>query len=105
MVGNLDRQRLQMGRRPQSRLRPIPCARTSAPGCASSSTTTGPGLPEEARAEVLKRGRRLDETKPGSGLGLSIVRDLAALYRGTLTLERSPLGGLRAVLELPGDAG
>jgi len=65
----------------------------------------GPGLPEAARAEVLKRGRRLDETKPGSGLGLSIVSDLAALYRGTLKLEAAPLGGLRAVLELPGDRG
>jgi signal transduction histidine kinase len=63
----------------------------------------GPGLPEEARAEMMKRGRRLDETKPGSGLGLSIVSDLAALYRGTLRLEAAPLGGLRAVLELPGD--
>lgn len=65
----------------------------------------GPGLPEAARADVLKRGRRLDETKPGSGLGLSIVSDLAALYRGSLSLESSPLGGLRAVLELPGDRG
>jgi len=65
----------------------------------------GPGLPEAARAEVLKRGRRLDETKPGSGLGLSIVSDLAALYRGSLTLEAAPIGGLRAVLELPGDRG
>jgi len=65
----------------------------------------GPGLPETARAEVLKRGRRLDETKPGSGLGLSIVSDLAALYRGSLKLESAPLGGLRAVLELPGDRG
>lgn len=65
----------------------------------------GPGLPETARAEVLKRGRRLDETKPGSGLGLSIVSDLAALYRGSLKLEAAPLGGLRAVLELPGDRG
>ncbi|MXQ13853.1 sensor histidine kinase [Microvirga makkahensis] len=65
----------------------------------------GPGLPEAARAEVLKRGRRLDETKPGSGLGLSIVSDLAALYRGSLKLEAAPLGGLRAVLELPGDRG
>lgn len=65
----------------------------------------GPGLPEAARAEVLKRGRRLDETKPGSGLGLSIVSDLAALYRGSLRLEAAPLGGLRAVLELPGDRG
>jgi signal transduction histidine kinase len=63
----------------------------------------GPGLPEHARAEVLKRGRRLDETKPGSGLGLSIVSDLAALYRGTLKLDAAPTGGLRAVLELPGD--
>ena len=65
----------------------------------------GPGLPDEARAEMLKRGQRLDETKPGSGLGLSIVGDLAALYRGTLTLQRSPLGGLKAKLELPGDGG
>jgi signal transduction histidine kinase len=63
----------------------------------------GPGLPEAARTEMIKRGRRLDETKPGSGLGLSIVSDLAALYRGSLRLEASPLGGLRAVLELPGD--
>jgi len=65
----------------------------------------GPGLPDAARAEVLKRGRRLDETKPGSGLGLSIVSDLAALYRGSLSLDAAPLGGLRAVLELPGDRG
>jgi signal transduction histidine kinase len=64
----------------------------------------GPGLPEPAREEVLRRGRRLDETKPGSGLGLSIVADLAGLYRGHLHLEASPLGGLRAVLMLPGDA-
>jgi signal transduction histidine kinase len=63
----------------------------------------GPGLPEAARSEMIKRGRRLDETKPGSGLGLSIVSDLAALYRGSLSLEASPIGGLRAVLELPGD--
>jgi signal transduction histidine kinase len=65
----------------------------------------GPGLPEEARTEMLKRGRRLDETKPGSGLGLSIVSDLAALYRGSLSLDAAPAGGLRAVLELPGDRG
>ncbi|MFC5484749.1 sensor histidine kinase [Microvirga aerilata] len=63
----------------------------------------GPGLPEAAREEMLKRGRRLDETKPGSGLGLSIVSDLAALYRGSLKLDASPMGGLRAILELPGD--
>lgn len=61
----------------------------------------GPGLPESARIEATKRGRRLDETKPGSGLGLSIVVDLATLYGGRFVLEDSPLGGLRARLVLP----
>lgn len=61
----------------------------------------GPGLTEEERTEAVKRGQRLDETKPGSGLGLSIVADLAHLYKGHLELEPSPQGGLRARLELP----
>jgi len=61
----------------------------------------GPGLTAEQRTEATSRGRRLDETKPGSGLGLSIVTDLVALYEGTLRLDRSPQGGLRAEIELP----
>lgn len=64
----------------------------------------GPGLPEEARAAVLKRGTRLDESKPGSGLGLSIVTEIAELYGGELKLESSPLGGLRAEIYLPAAA-
>jgi signal transduction histidine kinase len=62
----------------------------------------GPGLPQEARAQALARGRRLDETKPGSGLGLSIVSDLVAVHGGAIGLEDSPLGGLRVRLGLPG---
>lgn len=61
----------------------------------------GNGLAPEARAAALKRGQRLDESAPGSGLGLSIVDDLAQAYGGALTLDGSPLGGLKAVLELP----
>jgi signal transduction histidine kinase len=61
----------------------------------------GPGLPAGRREDVLRRGRRLDEGKPGSGLGLSIVADLAAAYGGRLTLDNAPLGGLRALLVLP----
>ncbi|MGL5361249.1 MAG: ATP-binding protein, partial [Bosea sp. (in: a-proteobacteria)] len=61
----------------------------------------GPGLPASEMAEVLKRGRRLDEAKPGSGLGLSIVVDMAKLYGGALALEPSSMGGLRARLTLP----
>jgi len=62
----------------------------------------GPGLSPEQRTQVARRGQRLDETKPGSGLGLSIVTDLAALYGGSLTLGAAPIGGLRAELALPG---
>ncbi len=62
----------------------------------------GPGLSPAERMQVARRGQRLDETKPGSGLGLSIVTDLAALYGGSLTLGAAPIGGLRAELALPG---
>jgi signal transduction histidine kinase len=61
----------------------------------------GPGLTKTERTRVVKRGQRLDESKPGSGLGLSIVADLAHLYKGRFELEPSPEGGLRARLELP----
>jgi signal transduction histidine kinase len=64
----------------------------------------GPGLEPAQREAALKRGERLDETKPGSGLGLSIVRETATMYNGSVRLERSSLGGLRAVLVLPSAA-
>jgi signal transduction histidine kinase len=60
----------------------------------------GPGIPEDQAREALKRGTRLDETKPGSGLGLAIVSDLVREYQGTLALQRSALGGLAAVVTL-----
>jgi signal transduction histidine kinase len=62
----------------------------------------GPGLDPDAREAAMQRGRRLDESRPGSGLGLSIVVDLAAKYGGALKLGASPLGGVRATLRLPG---
>ncbi len=61
----------------------------------------GPGLTPEQRAQGIARGRRLDETKPGSGLGLSIIAELAQSYRGTFALEQASLGGLSARLKLP----
>jgi signal transduction histidine kinase len=61
----------------------------------------GPGLSPAERERVAQRGQRLDETKPGSGLGLSIVVELARLYGGALTLGTAPIGGLRAELVLP----
>jgi len=63
----------------------------------------GPGIPEEKRGELFKRGARLDTTgKPGTGLGLAIVRDVAEIYGGSIHLEESEdLGGLLARLSLP----
>jgi signal transduction histidine kinase len=50
----------------------------------------------------MQRGVRADEAAPGSGLGLAIVRDIAEIYRGSISLEASPMGGVRARLSLPG---
>lgn len=61
----------------------------------------GPGLPEYERQRALERGRRLDETVAGSGIGLSIVADLVELYGGDIDLQTAELGGLSASLRLP----
>ncbi len=61
----------------------------------------GPGIPKQRQAEVLERGRRLDEQAPGSGLGLDIAQDIAGLYRGSITLGRTSGRGLSAQLDLP----
>ncbi|RJX65058.1 ATP-binding protein [Vibrio sinensis] len=58
----------------------------------------GPGIPEEQQQNAIKRGVRLDETTPGTGLGLNIVSEMAYSYRGRLLLERSAMGGLKAIL-------
>lgn len=61
----------------------------------------GEGLSDEQALAALRRGVRLDETQTGSGLGLAIASELAQAYAGSLGLTRSPLGGLRATLDLP----
>ncbi|HJR59976.1 MAG TPA: sensor histidine kinase [Vicinamibacterales bacterium] len=61
----------------------------------------GPGVQGSMRDVVLQRGVRADEAAPGSGFGLAIVRDLAELYGGSITLDSAPSGGLRATLRLP----
>ncbi len=70
------------------------------PGFTLTVEDDGPGIPEDKAREATKRGRRLDETKPGTGLGLAIVSELVSEYGGTLSLERSALGGLSAAVRL-----
>jgi signal transduction histidine kinase len=61
----------------------------------------GPGLSPSELETVTTRGKRLDESKPGSGLGLSIVADLSEMYYGSFVLQHAPSGGVRAKLTLP----
>ena len=55
----------------------------------------GPGIPEEARDALLQRGMRLDEKAPGHGIGLAVVKDIAASYGGDIEISDSDLGGAR----------
>ncbi len=61
----------------------------------------GPGLTPEDAQKVLRRGVRLDEKTPGTGLGLDIVKELVDVYGGSFDLKRSALGGLLVELRLP----
>jgi two-component system osmolarity sensor histidine kinase EnvZ len=65
----------------------------------------GPGIPVESREDVFRPFYRLDSARnqdeTGTGLGLAIARDIARAHGGDIKLEDSPLGGLRAVVEIP----
>jgi signal transduction histidine kinase len=61
----------------------------------------GPGIPDAMREAVLQRGVRADEAATGWGFGLAIVREVAELYGGSISLDRAPQGGARARLVLP----
>ena len=61
----------------------------------------GPGVDEGDYERILSRGMRLDESKPGTGLGLTIAKDIAQAYGGAIDLARSRLGGLGVTVRLP----
>lgn len=96
MAGNLMDNACKWGKS-----RVVVRAEQRGPAFVLSVDDDGPGLDPAERARAVKRGQRLDESMPGSGLGLSIVADLAHLYHGKFALEPSSLGGLQARLTLP----
>ena len=65
----------------------------------------GPGIPPEKYEEVFRPFYRLDESRNidtgGTGLGLTIARDVARSHGGDVTLAASPLGGLRVIVRIP----
>jgi two-component system osmolarity sensor histidine kinase EnvZ len=66
----------------------------------------GPGIPEDRYEDAFAPFGRLEEGRTsnhkGVGLGLAIARDIIRGHGGEVTLDRSPLGGLRAVVRVPG---
>jgi len=74
-------------------IRPLEEANVAGGGLRLMVEDDGPGIPEQAADALLKRGMRLDESAPGHGIGLSIVKDIAASYGGEITIAPSELGG------------
>ncbi len=67
-------------------------------GTSISISDNGPGVAEDQLLSVLQRGKRIDNTRPGNGLGLAIVQDLVGQHDGKLTLKNRPNGGLVAII-------
>lgn len=63
----------------------------------------GPGIDPADAERVLQRGARADQSVPGHGIGLAVVRDIVAAYDGSIRIARSALGGTAISLSLPGD--
>jgi two-component system sensor histidine kinase PhoQ len=61
----------------------------------------GPGIPEDSAHKLLQRGMRLDESAPGQGIGLAVVREIAESYGGAVSISRSALGGASIAIVLP----
>src|SRR5690554_2194287 len=96
LVGNLLENALRWA---DSRV--ILAGRSEAGGSWLEVEDDGPGMSEAQRRQAMARGARLDEVRSGSGLGLAIVADLVALHGGSLSLDRSRLGGLAVRVWLP----
>lgn len=61
----------------------------------------GPGIPEDAAELLLQRGMRLDESAPGHGIGLAVVKEIAASHGGELQIGRSARGGAEITASIP----
>ena len=83
-------------------IRQMPVPGTRRAGVMIVVEDDGPGIDVDKRHMVLTRGARLDERPMGQGIGLSVVRELAELYRGSVEITGSDLGGACVTVRMPG---
>lgn len=76
-------------------------ARGIASGMVLTVSDDGPGIPQDAADALLQRGMRLDESTPGHGIGLAVVKDIAHSYGGQLAIAKSDLGGAEITVSIP----
>jgi two-component system sensor histidine kinase PhoQ len=76
-------------------------ARAIASGLVLTVSDDGPGIPKDAADALLQRGMRLDESTPGHGIGLAVVKDIARSYGGRLSIKKSDLGGAEIMVSIP----
>lgn len=102
LVGNLMDNACKFGRgRVEVRVTADPDPRSDRPIASLVIEDDGAGVPTDRLDDIIRRGRRLDETVPGSGLGLSIVDELVEAYGGRLTFSAAALGGLSVTVRIP----
>ncbi|MDH5456924.1 MAG: ATP-binding protein, partial [Gammaproteobacteria bacterium] len=74
----------------------------AASGMVLTVADDGPGIPQEAADALLQRGMRLDESTPGHGIGLAVVKDIARSYGGQLVIQQAAdLGGAEIIVSIP----
>ena len=76
-------------------------ARAIASGLILTVADDGPGIPKDAADALLQRGMRLDESTPGHGIGLAVVKEIARSYGGRLSIKKSDLGGAEIMVSIP----
>ena len=102
MAGNLlDNACKWCNGRVQITIRSASVGTEAAGGMIMTVADDGPGIPDEATDALLQRGTRLDESTPGHGIGLAVVKELAESYGGELTIQRSELGGAEVRVTIP----
>jgi len=80
---------------------PSASGRAIASGMVLTVADDGPGIPQDAADALLQRGMRLDESTPGHGIGLAVVKDIAASYGGQLSIKKSKSGGAEITVSIP----